>query len=83
MPFHYAKGANLLTDAHHLDPISKIPGYKQVGVKMEKVDAELAAKLTREAENDEIAYYKNEEPENIRYKEMSVEELIAAREAEE
>ena len=83
MPFHYAKGANLLTDAHHLDPISKIPGYKQVGVKIEKVDAELAAKLTREAENDEIAYYKNEEPENIRYKEMSVEELIAAREAEE
>ena len=38
MPFHYSDGANVLTDAHHLDPISKIPGFKQVGVKIEKTD---------------------------------------------
>ena len=79
MPFHYANGANLLTDAHHLDPISKIPGYKQVGVRIEKVSEEKAAELTREAENAEIDYYMNEEPETIRYKEAAMEELLAAR----
>lgn len=77
MPFHYSGGANLLTDAHHLDPISKIPGYKQVGVKIEKVSAEKAAELTKEAQKDEIDYYLNEEPETIRYKEQEVEALIA------
>ena len=46
MPFHYSGGANVLTDAHHLDPICKIPGYKQVGVKIEKVSAEKAKELT-------------------------------------
>ena len=76
MPFHYAGGANLLTDAHHLDPISKIPGYKQVGVKIEKVSAEKAAELTAAARADEIDYYLNEEPENIRYKEDAVEALL-------
>ena len=79
MPFHYSGGANLLTDAHHLDPISKIPGYKQVGVKIEKVSAEKAAELTREAQKDEIDYYMNEEPETIRYKEAAMEELLSER----
>ena len=77
MPFHYAGGANLLTDAHHLDPISKIPGYKQVGVKIEKVSAEKAAELTLAAQNEELDYYLNEEPETIRYKEAAMEELLA------
>ena len=80
MPFHYAEGANMLSDAHHLDPISKIPGYKQIGVKIEKVSAELAEELTRKAQNNEIDYYMNEEPETIRYKEQAMEDLIAARE---
>ena len=79
MPFHYAGGANLLTDAHNLDPISKIPGYKVVGVKIEKVSAEKAEELTREAQNDELDYYLNEEPETIRYKEQAMEELLASR----
>ena len=83
MPFHYAAGANLLTDAHHLDPISKIPGYKQVGVKIEKVGADKAEELTRKAQQNEIDYYMNEDPKSIRHKEHTVEELIAAREAEE
>lgn len=83
MPFHYANGANLLTDAEHLDPISRIPGYKQVGIKIEKISEEKAAELTKEAMDAEIAYYENEDPENIRYKEQSVEDLIAAKEAEE
>ena len=76
MPFHYAGGANLLTDAHHLDPISKIPGYKQVGVRLEKVSAEKAAELTAAAQKEEIDYYLNEEPETIRYKEETVEALL-------
>lgn len=83
MPFHYAGGANVLTDAHNLDPISKIPGYKQIGVKIEKVDEKKAEELTRKAENNEIEYYMNEDPEKIRYKECSVEELIAARDEED
>lgn len=37
MPFHWGGGANVLADAHRLDPISKIPGYKQIGVKIEKL----------------------------------------------
>jgi len=36
MPFHWADGANTLTKADALDPISKIPGLKLVGVKIEK-----------------------------------------------
>ena len=76
MPFHYAEGANVLSDAHHLDPVSKIPGYKQIGVKIEKTDAETAAKLTAEALAQERAYYENEEPIRIRFKEQSAEELL-------
>jgi len=37
MPFHWADGANVLTCAEVLDPISKIPGLKLVGVKIEKI----------------------------------------------
>jgi formate dehydrogenase major subunit len=77
MPFHYSGGANHLTDAHHLDPISKIPGYKQVGVKIEKVSAEKAAELAAQVQKNEVDYYLNEEPETIRYKEQSVEDLLA------
>ena len=80
MPFHYSGGANHLTDAHHLDPISKIPGYKQVGVKIEKVCAEKAAELTEAVQKHEVDYYLNEEPETIRYKEQSVEDLLSKNE---
>ena len=76
MPFHYANGANILTDAHHLDPVSKIPGYKQVGVKIEKVYAEVADKLAAEAQDKERAYYLNEDPIRVRFKEQSAEELL-------
>ena len=76
MPFHYAEGANVLSDAHHLDPVSKIPGYKQIGIKIEKTDAETAARLTAEALDAERAYYENEEPIRIRFKEPSAEELL-------
>jgi formate dehydrogenase major subunit len=37
MPFHFAEGANLLTDGEALDPTSKIPGFKQTGVRIERV----------------------------------------------
>ena len=76
MPFHYAEGANILTDSHHLDPVSKIPGYKVVGVKLEKVDAETAAKLSAQVQDQEIAYYQNEDPIRIRFKEQAVEDLL-------
>jgi len=76
MPFHYAGGANVLSDAHHLDPVSKIPGYKQIGVKIEKADAETAARLTAEVQEKEIAYYQNEDPIRIRFKEQAVEDLL-------
>ena len=83
MPFHYAGGANVLADAHNLDPICKIPGYKQIGVKIEKVNSEKAAELTNKAKNNEVEYYLNEDPETIRYKEQSAEDLISAKEEEE
>ena len=76
MPFHYAEGANVLSDAHHLDPVSKIPGYKQIGIKIEKVDEETAAKLSAEVQAEEIAYYQNEDPIRIRFKEQAVEDLL-------
>ena len=76
MPFHYAEGANILSDAHHLDPVSKIPGYKQIGIKIEKADAETAAKLTAEAMAAERAYYVNEDPIRIRFKERAAEDLL-------
>jgi len=37
MPFHWASGANTLTDARILDPVCKIPGLKLTGVKIEKL----------------------------------------------
>jgi len=76
MPFHYAEGANILTDSHHLDPVSKIPGYKVVGVKLEKADGQTAAQLSAQVQEKEIAYYRNEEPDRIRFKEQSVEDLL-------
>lgn len=81
MPFHYAQGANILSDAHALDPISKIPGFKQIGVRIEKVSDKKAKALANKAEKSEIMYYINENPDAIRYKEQSVEEMIAAEEA--
>ena len=36
MPFHWALGANVLTDGGALDPVSKIPGLKLAGVKIER-----------------------------------------------
>lgn len=82
MPFHYGNGANVLSDAHNLDPISKIPGFKQIGVKIEKVSEEKAAELTKDAQADELAYYVNEEPEHIRFKETEMEGLLAEAEEE-
>lgn len=35
MPFHFGNGANVLTDGKRVDPIAKIPGFKQVGIKLE------------------------------------------------
>ena len=52
-------------------------------MKIEKVDADKAEELTRKAQQNEIDYYMNEDPKSIRHKEHTVEELIAAREAEE
>lgn len=60
MPFHYSGGANVLTDSENLDPVCNIPGYKQVGVKVEKVDAEKAAELTAAAQSKEDAYFADE-----------------------
>lgn len=37
IPFHWGDGANVLTDGAVLDPVSKIPGFKEVGVKIEKL----------------------------------------------
>ena len=81
MPFHYAGGANILSDAHNLDPISKIPGFKQIGVRIEKVSDKKAKALTNKADKSELLYYINEDPDNIRYKEKSVEDIIADQEA--
>lgn len=37
MPFHWVDSANVLTNAEDLDPVSKIPGLKLSGVKIEKL----------------------------------------------
>jgi len=37
MPFHWPDGANVLTCAAELDPISKVPGLKLVGVSLRKI----------------------------------------------
>ena len=63
MPFHYAGGANVLTDSEHLDPVSKIPGFKQIGIKIEKVPADIQKRLAEEAFAKETAYFENEEVE--------------------
>ena len=49
---------------------------KQIGIKIEKVDAETAAKLTAEAEEAERAYYLNDDPSRVRFKEQSAEGLL-------
>lgn len=56
MPFHYAQGANVLVDSALLDPVAKIPGFKQVGVKIEKVSREKAEELTKAAQDEEEMY---------------------------
>ena len=66
----------MLSDAEHLDPVSKIPGFKQIGIKIEKVDEETAKRLTAEALEKERAYYENEDPTQIRFKEQAAEELL-------
>ncbi len=73
MPFHYDEGANVLTDAHNLDPVCSIPGYKQVGVKIAKVDAQKAEELTQKALNNELEYYNIEAKDIIWYEDPSME----------
>lgn len=80
MPFHYANGANVLSDSEHLDPVCKIPGFKQIGIKIEKVSAKKAAELTKEAQEEELQYYENEDPAIIHYKERTVEAIRSDRE---
>ena len=80
MPFHYSEGANLLSDAHALDPISSIPGYKQIGVKISKVSPKKAKALTNKVEKEELMYYANENPNAIKYKEDEVEKMLAEEE---
>ena len=76
MPFHFGDGANILSDARNLDPIAKIPGFKQIGVKVEPVSQEESLRLTWQAKQEALDYYKNEEPESIRYKEPEMETLL-------
>lgn len=81
MPFHYAGGANNLSDAEHLDPVSSIPGYKVIGIKIEKIGGNDSKKLTEQVNAKEVAYYENENPSRIRYKEAAAEKLLAGKEA--
>lgn len=79
MPFHYAWGANVLTDSKNLDPVAKIPGSKQIGVQIVKATPEEAAQYQHERDDMELAYYENEDPDTIRYKEAAMEELRSVR----
>ena len=76
MPFHFGDGANILSDAKNLDPIAKIPGFKQIGIKVEKASPEVSQYLTQQAQTDALEYYKNEGPETIRHKERAMEDLL-------
>ena len=78
MPFHYGGGANVLTDAHNLDPICSIPGYKQVGVRIAKVSEEVALKQTERVQSNERSYFENEVQNILWYQEPS--EAIALKE---
>jgi formate dehydrogenase major subunit len=71
MPFHYAEGANVLTDSDNLDPVCMIPGYKQVGVKVEKVNDEMADLLTEKAMNNELEYFNTEAKDILWYQELT------------
>ena len=82
MPFHYAGGANVLSDSEHLDPVSKIPGFKQIGVKIEKVDGKKAKELTEKARNREIEYYDREDPISTAYREHTAENLTGSVQAQ-
>ena len=70
---------NNLSDAETLDPVCSIPGYKVIGVKVEKVSGGESKKLTEEVDNEEVAYYENEDPSRIRYKEAAAEKLLAGK----
>lgn len=70
MPFHYSGGANVLTDAHNLDPVCMIPGYKQVGVRIAKVEEEKARELTEKAQHDELGYFESEVKEILWYQDV-------------
>ena len=76
MPFHFGDGANILSDAKNLDPIAKIPGFKQIGIKVEKVSPEVSQYLTRQAQTDMLEYYKNEGPDTIRHKERAMGDVL-------
>ena len=75
MPFHYAGGANVLSDSEHLDPVSKIPGFKQIGIKIEKVDDKKARELMEEARSREIEHYDKNDPISSAYREYTAEKL--------
>lgn len=71
MPFHYSEGANVLTDSENLDPVCRIPGYKQVGVKIERVSPEQSEELTKKAMNHELDYFQEEVQDILWYQNLS------------
>lgn len=72
MPFHYSGGANILTDAHNLDPVCQIPGYKQVGVKIAKADEQKAKELSEKTQKEESSYFDNEVKEILWYQTSNI-----------
>ncbi len=70
MPFHYSDGANVLTDGENLDPICMMPGYKQVGVVIEKCSPEVAAEQTEKALKKEVTYFTDEAKDILWYRDV-------------
>ena len=49
---------------------------QHIGVKVEKISEEASQYLSQQAQTDALEYYKNEEPETIRYKVGEMENLL-------
>ena len=65
----------VLNPSERVMKILLLAGAERI-IKIEKVDEETAKRLTAEALEKERAYYENEEPIQIRFKEQAAEELL-------
>ena len=57
---------------------AKFRAFKQIGIKIEKVDGKKAKELAEKARNKEIEYYDREDPISTAYREHTAEDLTGS-----